>query len=548
MSNQDDVLRPISGPPPLLWVNHNARSRKSQHHRHAVFTHVQNSYKRWKKQEDVLSLRKAARVSSTRFAQVREAGTDIFPEALQTDKIIVEEDCLERLHTENDAEKEQLHDILEVIASRTKPQTILGKGNSDPFHAFAVPIDARVAHVMAYTSDLYLPGIYRHHNLADRKAASTQAFNEIIAFLHDECTAYPHLARIVAVMPRGSAESISTSQSVMFKTKGLISLRKRLMSPDSLFDPKTSASVLLFLTAELYDGNLEAASFHARILAHILQTGVLPVDFWFLFKALYHDMQRACLSLVRPAFDLETWVPKQFNSVCFTAISRMSDAVICESHRQLDASITNPIMKALIIEARYCRDIRLLISEDQRLAKNQMNWYFGCRTMACVGGLVNHYLDSRGLMEKYREIDYSGLKVARNEACTSLALLYVIRCEAKMDTFRIGDRETIFRANPKILTRMRELLEQDELSVEKQHSRTKLFALFVGAYAEQVRALSTHEAPEKGWFNVELAIHAAKMRVWTWRDVREILLGFHYSDSLQPYGSVWFWKTMSANA
>jgi hypothetical protein len=50
-----------------------------------------------------------------------------------------------------------------------------------------------------------------------------------------------------------------------------------------------------------------------------------------------------------------------------------------------------------------------------------------------------------------------------------------------MDTFQIGEKDAIFRANHLVLKRMKGLLELDR---KAQTSRAKLFALFVGAYAE----------------------------------------------------------------
>lgn len=285
MSNPERVPGPVSGPPPLRWVNHNARNRNTLPHRHAIFSHVQNSYKRWKRHEDALSLRKAARVPGSLFMRVREPDTETQSHIPRNRKPNFAEVGGDQSYADDTTEEDPLHGRLELTASRIHPQTILTMGNSDPFHAFAIPIDAGVAHVMTYTSDVYLPGIYRHHKLSDQRAATSQAFDEITAFLHDECTAYAHLARIVAVMPQNSVKPGSTSLSVMYKHKGLLTLRKKLIHPDSLLDPKIPAAILLFLTAELYDGNLEASSFHARILAHILETDVIAMSLWFMFKA-----------------------------------------------------------------------------------------------------------------------------------------------------------------------------------------------------------------------------------------------------------------------
>jgi hypothetical protein len=506
-----------SGPAPLLWVNHDAKSRKAQPHRRAVFTHVQTSYKKWKRQEDALALRKSAKVPGSNSPTTPEGGTSTPPS----------------IHTNSAAEDKEVL----LITPPPSPQTLLQTGNSDPFHAFAIPITARVAQVMSYTSTLYLPGIYRHHDVTDRAAASAQAFDEIVAFLHDPSTAYPHLARIMAVMPQRSE-----SESAAFKMKGLTSLRKRLMHPDSLVDPRTSASVLLFLTAEVYDGNLEAAAFHARILAHLMQSGTVSMDFWFLFKVMYHDVQRACLGLSRPAFDLEGWVPQQFSLLCFATAVEMPEVV---HETCVDASITDPRIRAIFSEARYCRNVSLQVAKAKP-ANNQASWGFGCRTIACVGRIVNYYLDSKEFMDKCENFsDTDGLTTARAEAYTMLALLYLIRCEAKMDIFQIGDKDTIFQANPKILGTLLGLLKEDEFNANEKYARLKLFALFVGAWAEQGRP---HQREEKEWFNVKFANQAARMELRTWIHVREVLLGFYYSDSWRPNGSTWFWRTMCANS
>jgi hypothetical protein len=120
----------------------------------------------------------------------------------------------------------------------------------------------------------------------------------------------------------------------------------------------------------------------------------------------------------------------------------------------------------------------------------------------------------------------------------------MIRCREKIDAFYIGDKVAVFSANPKILSRLRELLEQDQWNNEEQYAKMKLMALLVGAWAEQARAIPT-SSPETEWFNIKLAAQTAKMGLQSWGEVREVLLGFNGNDALQPNGSIWFWKTMS---
>jgi hypothetical protein len=203
-------------------------------------------------------------------------------------------------------DRQHYEEGLRTISGRVQPQTILYKGNSDPFQTFAVPIDARLAELLAYTRDMYLPEIFTHVNAPDVGAAVTGAMAETVTFLHDECTVYGHIAKIAAVMPRGSVAPELASQIPSFKVKGLASLRKKLMNPESLLEAKTSASMLLFLTAELYEGNLEAAATHGKMIAHLLQTRAIPLNFSFLFSALHDDTQRAYFALSRPAFDVKT--------------------------------------------------------------------------------------------------------------------------------------------------------------------------------------------------------------------------------------------------
>jgi len=45
---------------------------------------------------------------------------------------------------------------------------------------------------------------------------------------------------------------------------------------------------------------------------------------------------------------------------------------------------------------------------------------------------------------------------------------------------------------------------------------------------------------EESWFTKELFLQAEKDGCWYGSDLRKVLLGFLYSDSLEPHGSTWF--------
>lgn len=256
-------------------------------------------------------------------------------------------------------------------------------------------------------------------------------------------------------------------------------------------------------------------------------------------------MQRTCLAFSRSAFDLDTWVPQQFAPWYSALTAEMPSEVLYEAcEKRVDASVAAPIMRSIMTEAAHCLAVFVLTRKDETFAVAKIFVYLRCRVTVCIGRLINHYLDSVALMERDKWQNIDGLRVARVEAYISLAQAYVMRRRAGIDSFRMGDNVTIFNANPQILIRIRELLEQDEWNDEERYGRMKLSALFVGAWAEQAGATSTSH-PETEWFNIKLATQAAKMGLRSWEDVREVLLGFNYSDWMQPNGSTWFGNRMS---
>lgn len=460
----------------------------------------------------------------------------------------VENDNCPRKHGITRDQQHHGNDLRAVLV-QVHPQTILGKGNSDPFQAFAISIDAPMADLLAYSRFKYLPEIFSHVNAPDVPAAVIRAFAETIEFLHDECTMYPQIAKIAAVMPKGSIAPEILSQIPVFKMKGLALLRKKLTNPDSTMDLRSSASMLLFLTAELYEGNLEAASVHARMIAHFLQTRIIPLNYLFLFSAMYDDTQRASFTLSRPAFDPK-WVQQQLTLLDFTTIERLAGRSIAEACGPVDASITSPSLKAIVTEANHCSAVALLTSKStaQIYTDNQLTYRFGCRRLACIGTIINRYIDSREIMRrnKRNKLNYLLPEETRLEAQICLALLYLMRREAKMDTFWIGAKFAVFSENCNILLSLKELLQQDEGNVDVGYVRVRLFALFVGAWAAyaNTKACATYALVEKDWFAANFAAQVTLMGLNSWKVVHEVLVGFHFLEFLQPDGSS-FWKSMS---
>jgi hypothetical protein len=139
--------------PPVLWVNHNAKNRKALSYQHAVFTHVQR-FRKWKRKQGAQALQKSALFPTLNFVEVREVAAE---DKSVGNGVFHEETIETRPHSATERRKEPLENHIEVDIAQAKPLTILRKGNSDPLRAFAISIDAKVTHVMAYMEELYLP-------------------------------------------------------------------------------------------------------------------------------------------------------------------------------------------------------------------------------------------------------------------------------------------------------------------------------------------------------------------------------------------------------
>lgn len=220
---------------------------------------------------------------------------------------------------------------------------------------------------MGYSRDYYLPGIQRDVNNPGSKVVGPERA-QCIQFLQDDGLAYSHLARIAAVIASDSRQSAVTAnfsiQAMIFKSKSMALLRERLVETPQ--DPKMYNQVLLLMNAELYERYLDAASSHARILVSLLQNGTIKADPAFLFKVVYHDAQRAAMSLTRTLFNLEEWVPQQLGPLNSLIRSRLPPVVGMEAAaRGLNPILdVDPPLKHTLTSLKHAYLCLLLLTKD----------------------------------------------------------------------------------------------------------------------------------------------------------------------------------------
>lgn len=133
----------------LQWVNHDAKNMKAADNRGDVFRHIQNSYRKWKRQQDNKSLAASAKLPVTTPSV-----------ALANDQ---PRDCRNRRHhnvlpstlsLKDSTDNSYPSNLCDVITRRQSPPlTILQHGNSDPFGVFAIEITPRVNAMLSFYRD-----------------------------------------------------------------------------------------------------------------------------------------------------------------------------------------------------------------------------------------------------------------------------------------------------------------------------------------------------------------------------------------------------------
>lgn len=155
-----------------------------------------------------------------------------------------------------------------------------------------------------------------------------------------------------------------------------MALRRRLLEEDLVQDQRTYDSILLLMAAKIYEENFEAALSHAGLIAHLLTTTEVPVTTWFLFKVVYNDIQRACLSLLRSAFDCDVWVPQQFELLYQQATIGMPESVMFGAcMKEIDSSILIPEMVDMMTHLHHISAVFRLSYTNQEYASRQTILY-----------------------------------------------------------------------------------------------------------------------------------------------------------------------------
>ena len=408
------------------------------------------------------------------------------------------------------------------------PQSVLMKGQSDPFDASPTRIDSKAHELMLYWRDNYL--FARHHVNAKtwyQSASAVSDWEDTRFTLSDGGLGYALLAQASAMIAVETVSRQPFELALTYSQRSVIALRKRLENKEDYSDSfRLFRHMALLLGVETYARNQAAAVTHGKMLRRLYDGWLCRgkrFDMKILLLMLYTDVQVAITFLIRPQFEPSATLVKAFLEVS-DAATREECSVFTNTIHRLNSQITDLTLQNIVLMWNQTLTITSFYGRRLWTFINQIN-------------VVNHILDIEEKID--RQYNLINTKFYHVQAYISLAVLFLIRLSTLPELFVARAH---FATHTVLLERLRHHLEiSDSLEDKHFYSHARLWALFVGAQSEYQAALlnkSSRALASRGWFNIQLAQQARRCGLRRWVCVREILEGFMYFEMV-PDPSEW---------
>jgi hypothetical protein len=454
------------------------------------------------------------------------------------------------------------------------------KGNSDPFSTSAIVVDSTVSQLLIFYRSCLLPSLHgRAIDVANTPSYATSYWQDSIASLQDECKGCGYLARFAAILASITSDPKMMTTAMVFKQRATELLRSRLAKYGNMQVQSRRGnarvtdlcwSIYSLLAADVAAQNYSAAAVHGRILTKFLQPedpSLAVTDAKLLHAVLYHDMQRASVSLTRPSFDLNRLALDSLSvRAKLDEITGSREGFVYRRYpTPLDPALKLVNLRNVFTEMRQLLEIAWMMAAYSQLGTNVLIVYLSSWVLICEGRLINHIIDTTlGVTsDPWESLGPQKDSTGHTEAC--LAALYWLRRASRHEGCGIqlsGTGTPVYNTGPIILQRLRPyLLDHDPVKMTDGStlgkrlgyksrtrispsdqadrsagaSRLRLWISYVAAIAE--RASRSPKTEYQGYF---LQLSRA-MRYTSWQDVREsVLKGFLYDESVDPGTPVWF--------
>jgi hypothetical protein len=131
---------------------------------------------------------------------------------------------------------------------------------------------------MTYCREVELPSM--HRDGTNPKGLYTAGeWATIVSNFEEPYSAYAHLMRVASAIPVASdSKSDLAVTSFTFRGKAVSLLQEKMAEKDAMRDDHVFGAILSMLHAEMYNSNVTGALFHAKMLAHMLQSGTVTMN------------------------------------------------------------------------------------------------------------------------------------------------------------------------------------------------------------------------------------------------------------------------------
>ena len=435
--------------------------------------------------------------------------------------------------------------------------------------------------------------------------AARRGWQQVIDALGDKCTALACLSTYLALMAACEINSTkATEASLKMRAGSSALLRQRLLQQNSRNATVASRQEILWqifwhFYAEFFAGNMEAAQIHGRMLRQSCETaeeGVITPHF--LDSVLFVDAHMSAKYMTRTVFDIDQWIPKVFTPI-WEKIDYNVAEITKEDGESLHPTILADSLRSIFARTRQSHILLRQSSEAFVMDIDHDTLFYWLNSHAYVDGgkvvdiyltLVDRALHAPSVREEpIQDSDGSATGTETSgylhtQACLCLCVLYSIRDigqEIRINGIDIVD------VSSTISKHLRNSLIQALTSCTSDESRkyrpAHLWSSYIGALMEQREAESLSQTdsvalgttkvkkeatlrrsatapevasssvtypslkdPSSSPFNSLFAELAHSMTLLSWQQVSEVLKQFVYTDTTEPHGSRWFWKTMGA--
>ena len=456
--------------------------------------------------------------------------------------------------------------------------SVVSKGNSDPFDCYAVPITPTMNSLLSLFRDVTVPAIYGC-NIGRESLTSFSAkrrWGKMVDALKDVCSAYAVFTYHAAVRARLSPDRDSIAALALYSAKSMAELRVKLANPTALKSETTKWQMSRLCEAALLTQDSESSGIHLNML-HLMLQGECARSYYdldMLSTSICFDLKRASIFMTPTIFNVDGWIAKvvaEAEDSLFHALEGSGYERQVDFSTRTDPSMDQRLRTLVLLRRQNLAHRARTISDYTDDAKLVMDFY----SLTVLQNSIIHGRFLNLYFNWHSHIEMSLLFSAYEHVQATIAVAMLYYSRNIHGEPRINGKD-LFETNLLNLVHLRDMVLRYPAN-QSEYAHAKLWCLFVGAFAEQrgnrtpaprivedfddlvvgpeadeddlhsYDAIEGHKySPSVGWFNRRFARHALALNLFSWNQIRPILEGFVYMDSLKPRAEEWWPETLAA--